>query len=80
MLDQHTATIFSRWVIDLSTRRWSEGTLLAATILSVDIALDKLPVDDGKGVLTSRLKYFQRAIHMYNKKLQFLRNEVYKEN
>ena len=27
-----------------------------------DIALDKLPVGDGKGVLTSCLKYFYRAI------------------
>ena len=37
---------------------------LAAAIPSVDIALDKLPVDNGKGVLTSRLKYFQRAISL----------------
>ena len=28
----------------------------------MDITLDKLLVDNGKGVLTSRLKYFQRAI------------------
>ena len=27
-----------------------------------DIALDKLPVSDGKRVLTSRLKYFHKAI------------------
>ena len=43
-----------------SIMRWT--SLLAATIQSVDIALDKLPVDDGKGVLTSCLKYIQRAI------------------
>ena len=58
----NTRQQFSQNVIDLSTHWWSKGNLLAATAPSVDIALDKLPVDDGKGVLTSHLKYFYRAI------------------
>ena len=36
--------------------------MLAASIPPEEIALDKLPVGDGKGVLTSRLKYFHKAI------------------
>jgi len=33
------------------------------TIPLEDIVLDKLPEDDGKGALTSHLKYFHRAIY-----------------
>ena len=36
--------------------------VLAVTIPPEDIALDKLPVGNGKGVLISCLKYFHRAI------------------
>ena len=49
--------------LSLKTILWL-NLLFSGDYSPKDIALDKLPVGNGKGVLTSRLKYFYSAISL----------------
>ena len=41
-----------------------------------EIAQDKLPVGEGKGILTSRLKHLILRAHVFNEKIQAEKQEI----